>query len=80
MYNPEKLASQGAQEEEKQGKTPHKDNSIESTKFCETFSYSEYNVPPHFANRGVSNNCVEHLVHNEIEMIGYMVKRVEGRG
>jgi hypothetical protein len=29
---------------------------------------------------GVSNNFVEHLVHNEIEMIGYMVKRVEGRG
>jgi len=24
--------------EEKQGKTPHKDSSMESTKFCETFS------------------------------------------
>jgi hypothetical protein len=24
--------------------------------------------------------CLEHLVHNEIEMIGYMVKRVEGWG
>jgi predicted GNAT family acetyltransferase len=35
--------------------------------------------PPNFENRGVSNNFVEHRVHNEIEMIGYMVKRVEGR-
>ena len=34
--------------------------------------------PPNFENRGVSNNFVEHLVHNEIEMIGYVVKRVEG--
>ena len=38
MYNPEKLASQGTQDEDKQGITPHKDNSMESTKFCETFS------------------------------------------
>ena len=38
MYTPEKLASQGTQDEEKQGITPHKDNSMESTKFCETFS------------------------------------------
>ena len=34
--------------------------------------------PPNFENRGVSNNFVEHLVHNEIKMIGYVVKRVEG--
>ena len=38
MYNPEKLAKQGTQDEEKQGKTPHKDSSMESTKLCETFS------------------------------------------